>query len=71
MKSHGALLLTAVLSLGLRGCFQNMIPYIQGMKRKPYPIDDQWQSLTPLLPAAKPGGRPRSADLREVVNAIL
>ena len=27
--------------------------------------------LAPLLPEAKPGGRPRSLELREVVNAIL
>lgn len=44
------------------------------MPRQPYPSDltaTQWRRLEPLLPAAKPGGRPRSADLREVVNAIL
>lgn len=44
------------------------------MTRKTYPTDltdAQWALLEPLLPAAKPGGRPRSADLREVVNAIL
>jgi transposase len=32
---------------------------------------DQWELLEPLLPAAKPGGRPRSVDLQAVVNAIL
>ena len=44
------------------------------MKRKPYPsdlTDAQWEELAPLLPAAKWGGRPRTVDLREVVNAIL
>lgn len=44
------------------------------MERKPYPddlTDGQWRLLAPLLPAAKPGGRPRTTDLREVVNAIL
>jgi putative transposase len=44
------------------------------MARTPYPTDltdAQWALLEPLLPAAKPGGRPRSADLREVVDAIL
>jgi putative transposase len=44
------------------------------MTRKPYPTDltdEQWELLRPLLPDAKPGGRPRSADLREVVNALL
>ena len=44
------------------------------MNRKPYKTDltdDQWHILQPLLPPAKPGGRPRSVDLREVVNAIV
>ena len=44
------------------------------MKRKPYPSDlsdEQWKALAPLLPAAKAGGRPRKADIREVVNGIL
>jgi len=44
------------------------------MERKPYPTDltdAQWEILAPLLPEAKPGGRPRSVELREVVNAIL
>ena len=42
--------------------------------RKPYPsdlTDEQWDILAPLLPAAKSGGRPRSVDLREIVNGIL
>jgi putative transposase len=33
--------------------------------------DEQWGVIKPLLPAAKPGGRPRAADLREVVNTLL
>jgi putative transposase len=33
--------------------------------------DDQWQILEPLIPTAKPGGRPRSLDMREVLNAIF
>ena len=33
--------------------------------------DDQWQILEPLIPKAKPGGRNRSLDIREVVNAIF
>lgn len=44
------------------------------MTRKAYPTDltdEQWTLLEPLLPAAKPGGRPRSVDLRETVNALL
>ena len=44
------------------------------MNRKQYPSDlsgEQWDILFPLLPPAKPGGRPRTVDLREVVNGIL
>ena len=42
--------------------------------RKPYPSDlsdDQWEWIAIALPEAKPGGRPRAVELREVVNAIL
>jgi len=42
--------------------------------RVPYPsdlTDEQWQLIAPLLPPAKPGGRPRSVDLREVINGIF
>jgi putative transposase len=33
--------------------------------------DNQWELLQELIPAAKPGGRPRTIDMREVINAIL
>jgi putative transposase len=33
--------------------------------------DTQWQSIKELIPAAKPGGRPRSLNMRLVVNAIF
>jgi putative transposase len=33
--------------------------------------DAQWAIIKPLLPKAKPGGRPRTVDLREVVNAVF
>ena len=33
--------------------------------------DGQWEQLAPLIPAAKPGGRPRGVDIREVCNAII
>jgi putative transposase len=33
--------------------------------------DTEWTILAPLIPAAKPGGRPRTTEMREVVNAIL
>lgn len=32
---------------------------------------DQWELLEPLIPAAKPGGRPREVEIWEVLNAIL
>ena len=44
------------------------------MNRKPYPsdlTDDQWEELAPLIPLAKPGGRPRTVDMREVINGAL
>jgi putative transposase len=33
--------------------------------------DSQWALLAPLIPAALSGGRPRSVDIREVLNAIF
>lgn len=33
--------------------------------------DHHWAILEPLLPPAKPGGRSRTTDLRQVINAIL
>jgi transposase len=44
------------------------------MTRARYPTDltdGQWRRLEPLVPSPKPGGRPRSVDEREIVNAIL
>lgn len=44
------------------------------MERNPYPTDltdEQWKVIKPLIPAAAPGGRVRSVDMREVVNGIL
>jgi len=44
------------------------------MSRKPYPSDltnAQWKLIAPLIPAVKPGGRPRKYDMREVANALL
>jgi len=42
--------------------------------RKRYPsdlTDAQWELLQPLLPPAKSGGRPRTVDLREVLNTLF
>jgi putative transposase len=33
--------------------------------------DSQWVIIQELIPPAKPGGRPRSLDMRLVVNAVL
>jgi putative transposase len=44
------------------------------MARPPYPSDmsdAQWAIIEPLLPKAKSGARPRTVDLREVINAVF
>ena len=44
------------------------------MNRKSYPSDlsdAQWEELAPLIPLAKPGGHPRTVDMREIINGIL
>lgn len=33
--------------------------------------DREWELIAPHLPSARPGGRPRSTSLREVVNAVF
>ena len=33
--------------------------------------DEQWEVIAALFPAAKTGGRPRTVDMRQVVNGIL
>lgn len=41
---------------------------------KSYPSNltaEQWELLASLIPAAKPGGRPRQVDMWEVFNAIF
>src|SRR5918999_1277866 len=42
--------------------------------RRPYPTDlsdDEWEILKSLVPEAKPGGRPRAHQTRELLNAIF
>jgi putative transposase len=42
--------------------------------RRPYSTDlsdDEWKILEPLVPNAKPGGRPRAHQTRELLNAIF
>ncbi len=33
--------------------------------------DAEWRVVAPLLPPAKPGGRPRSVDLRRILNGLF
>jgi putative transposase len=33
--------------------------------------DQEWAILEPLIPKAKPGGRPRSVDMRQILNGIF
>jgi len=43
-------------------------------RRRAYPTDltdAQWAAIAQLVPDALPGGRPRRASSREIVNAIL
>ena len=42
--------------------------------RKRYPsdvTDEQWELIEPLIPPGRPGGRPRTVDMREVVNTLF
>ena len=44
------------------------------MNNQLYPTDltdSQWDIIRELIPPPKPGGRPRSLDMRMVINAIL
>jgi putative transposase len=43
------------------------------MRRRSYPSDisdEEWGVLEPLIPPEKPGGKPRTTNMREVINAI-
>src|SRR5512144_2442045 len=51
-----------------------MRPKRSEVKSKRYPsalTRTQWKRLKRLLPEAKPGGRPRSVVLREILNGIF
>jgi putative transposase len=44
------------------------------MNNQKYPTDltdRQWDCIKELIPPPKPGGRPRSLDMRQVINAML
>jgi putative transposase len=34
-------------------------------------MDAEWAELALLIPAAKPGGRPRSVNLRRILNRLF
>jgi putative transposase len=47
---------------------------MEAVARKRYPsdlTDEQWELVELVIPAAKPGGRPREVNMREVINAML
>ena len=33
--------------------------------------DEQWQAISRLIPPAKPGGRPRKVNIRQVLNGLF
>ncbi len=35
------------------------------------PSDEQWQAVSRLIPPAKPGGRPREVNMRQVLNGLF
>jgi putative transposase len=44
------------------------------MRRRDYPsdlTDAEWKILEPLIPKPKEGGRPRTTEMREVLDAIF
>lgn len=44
------------------------------MTRTAYPsdlTDEQWKLIGPRIPAPKRGGRPRTVDMREIIDGIL
>lgn len=57
----------------LRGCFESPC-FRAKMPGMGYPsdvTDAEWNVIASLLPAAKPGGRPRTTSVRDVINAIF
>src|SRR5581483_9640019 len=56
-----------VISIGVAGA-------VVKSARAEYPSDlsdGQWLLVEPMIPPARPGGRPREADMREVLNGLL
>jgi putative transposase len=60
-------------SYGYEPLFPEILP-MPTPTRKPYLTDlsdDQWHIVQPLMPPAKPGGRPRAVDMRAIINTML
>jgi len=50
------------------------LPKVENPHRRLYPSDlsdREWEVIEPLLPAPKGFGRPRTVDLREILNAVF
>jgi transposase len=66
-------------TIAVRACKKRAVPPKAKRERasersQRYPSDlseQEWAILEPLIPSAKPGGRPRSVDMCEVLNAIF
>jgi len=44
------------------------------MANQNYPSDvtvEQWKRIEPMIPPAKHGGRPRTSNMRDIINAIF
>ena len=59
----------------MQGCLDDCPPAGTGLdsstRVRPTDLtDQQWEAVQPLMPTPKPGGRPRTVDLRAVLNAI-
>lgn len=52
-----------------RRCLQTLRP--QSHATKLTERDAEWAIIQPLIPVEKPGGRHRSVDIREVINAVF
>jgi transposase len=51
---------------------KNRAKYNRDKLRYPSDLtDDEWAHIEPQIPPAKPGGRRREVDVREVVNGIM
>ena len=51
---------------------KNRAKYNRDRLRYPSDVtDEEWAYLEPLIPEAKPGGRKREVDMREVFNGVM